>query len=96
MTKLELIAQYRQQYPTIQVGSNLTGYTTLDQSQYEQTLSDWADAALRIQSVAYREQRAAEYPPIGDQLDALFHAGVFPAEMSARIQAVKDRYPKGN
>jgi len=44
----------------------------------------------------YRRQRAAEYPPIGDQLDALFHAGVFPVEMAALIQAVKDRYPKGN
>lgn len=43
----------------------------------------------------YRRLRAAEYPPIGDQLDALFHAGVFPPEMAAMIQAVKDRYPKG-
>ncbi len=43
----------------------------------------------------YRELRAAEYPAIGDQLDALFHAGVFPAEMAALIQAVKDKYPKG-
>jgi hypothetical protein len=42
----------------------------------------------------YRLQRAREYPPIGDQLDALFHAGVFPPEMAAQIQAVKDRYPK--
>jgi hypothetical protein len=42
----------------------------------------------------YRLQRAREYPPIGDQLDALFHAGVFPPEMAAEIQAVKDRYPK--
>ena len=38
---------------------------------------------------------AAEYPSIGDQLDALFHAGVFPAGMAATIQAVKDKYPKG-
>jgi hypothetical protein len=42
----------------------------------------------------YKEQRVAEYPPIGDQLDALFHAGVFPEEMAAQIQAVKDKYPK--
>ena len=35
-----------------------------------------------------------KYPSIGDQLDALFHAGVFPAEMAAEIQAVKDKYPK--
>ena len=43
----------------------------------------------------YAEKRAQEYPPIGDQLDALFKAGVFPADMAASIQAVKDKYPKG-
>ena len=42
----------------------------------------------------YQRQRAPEYPSIGDQLDALFHAGVFPPEMAAQIQAVKDKYPK--
>lgn len=36
-----------------------------------------------------------KYPSIGDQLDALFHAGVYPKEMSDKIQAVKDKYPKG-
>jgi hypothetical protein len=44
----------------------------------------------------YQRQRAPEYPSIGDQLDALFHAGVFPPEMAAQIQAVKDKYPKLN
>lgn len=43
----------------------------------------------------YDQKRFEEYPSIGDQLDALFHAGVFPAEMAAQIQAVKDKYPKG-
>jgi hypothetical protein len=43
---------------------------------------------------AYKFSRAAEYPSIGDQLDALFHAGVFPDDMAAQIQAVKDKYPK--
>lgn len=42
----------------------------------------------------YQRLRARAYPSIGDQLDALFHAGVFPADMAARIQAVKDQYPK--
>jgi hypothetical protein len=42
----------------------------------------------------YKRDRVTEYPSIGDQLDALFHAGVFPAEMAATIQAVKDKYPK--
>jgi len=41
----------------------------------------------------YRRNRAAEYPTIQEQLDALYHAGVFPAEMAARIRAVKEKYP---
>jgi hypothetical protein len=42
----------------------------------------------------YQFKRSIEYPSIGDQLDALFHAGMFPEEMAQRIQAVKDKYPK--
>jgi regulatory protein YycI of two-component signal transduction system YycFG len=42
----------------------------------------------------YTIYRQAEYPPIGDQLDALYHAGVFPANMAARIKETKDKYPK--
>ena len=41
----------------------------------------------------YRRNRAAEYPTIQEQLDALYHAGVFPPEMTARIRAVKEKYP---
>jgi len=43
---------------------------------------------------AYKDKRVREYPSIGDQLDALFHAGVFPEAMAAEIQAIKDKYPK--
>ena len=39
--------------------------------------------------------RQNNYPPIGDQLDSLFHAGVFPEEMATKLQAVKDAYPLG-
>jgi len=38
--------------------------------------------------------RASEYPPIGDQLDALWKGGDAAAEMLARVQAVKTKYPK--
>ena len=38
--------------------------------------------------------RRNAYPPIGDQLDALFHAGIFPAEMAAKLAEVKARFPK--
>ena len=47
-------------------------------------------------SLEYRDARANMYPSIGDQLDALFKAGAFPADMAAQIQAVKDANPKPN
>jgi hypothetical protein len=43
---------------------------------------------------AYKAKRASEYPPIGDQLDALWKGGDAAAEMLARVQAVKAKYPK--
>jgi hypothetical protein len=46
------------------------------------------------ENTQYQRQRAPEYPSITDQLDALFHAGVFPPEMAEQIQAIKDKYPK--
>ena len=40
------------------------------------------------------KNRKNDYPSIEDQLDALYHAGVFPANMAARIKETKDKYPK--
>lgn len=37
-------------------------------------------------------KRKAEYPPIEDQLDTIFHSGL--DAWRAEIQAVKDRHPK--
>ena len=42
----------------------------------------------------YARNRGVVYPSIGDQLDALYHAGVFPADMAAKIKKVKDDNPK--
>ena len=41
----------------------------------------------------YQRKRAAEYPPITEQLDKIFHDGI--EEWKKEIQAVKDKYPKG-
>lgn len=43
---------------------------------------------------AYQQARASEYPTIGDQLDALWKGGDAAAEMLAKVQAVKAKYPK--
>jgi len=62
---------------------------TLEQIQAEQQrlqqAYDWQE---------YQRNRAREYPTIQEQLDALYHAGVFPEEMAARIRAVKAKYPR--
>lgn len=68
-----------------------------DDEQTQPTQAEIDAERVRLQaeydSQAYARNRQAEYPPIGDQLDALFHAGVFPADMAAKLQAVKDTYP---
>jgi hypothetical protein len=57
-----------------------------------------ANEILKLQadldSTAYQRLRAPEYPPIGDQLDALWKGGEAAAEMLIKIQAVKAQYPK--
>lgn len=60
----------------------------------EQIESKVEELKLEYERLKYRQQRSLEYPSIGDQLDSLFQAGVFPPEMTAKIQAVKDKYPK--
>jgi hypothetical protein len=66
-----------------------TAPVTLEQIQAEQRrlqqAYDWAE---------YQRNRAREYPTIQEQLDSLYHAGVFPSEMAARIRAVKAKYPR--
>jgi hypothetical protein len=43
----------------------------------------------------YQRDRKGQYPPIGDQLDDLFHkGGVFSDTMASQLQAVKDAHPK--
>tara|TARA_R110000803_G_C11864453_1_gene307590 strand:- start:34 stop:327 length:294 start_codon:yes stop_codon:yes gene_type:complete len=66
------------------------GHTTTDAE------NNAIDAELiRLQALEdYQAPRKKEYPSIGDQLDALYHAGVFPSDMTATIKAVKDKYPK--
>jgi hypothetical protein len=54
---------------------------------------DEAVVQAYIDANAYKAKRAAEYPPITDQLDLLYHGGM--DAWKTAIQAVKDKYPKG-
>jgi hypothetical protein len=70
----------------------------LDTKQTQPTNTEVTAEIARLEAdyVAkeYQRKRAAEYPPIGDQLDALWKGGEAAAEMLAMVQAVKAKYPK--
>ena len=72
---------------------NIKGDTAYDVDGNEVSYNE-AEVQALVDSRVYRDNRKGEYPDIGDQLDALFHAGVFPEDMASTIQAVKDKYPK--
>ena len=60
----------------------------------EQIQTKLAEIQAEYDAQEYARSRKTDYPDIGDQLDALYHAGVFPANMAARIKETKDKYPK--
>jgi hypothetical protein len=68
----------------------------LTEPSYSEILQKIPELKSKWELSLYHRKRALEYPSIGDQLDALFKAGLFPEEMAAKIQAVKEKYPKGN
>jgi hypothetical protein len=68
--------------------NNVTPPSKEEYDQEYQRLKDLLDASL------YQEKRRLEYPSIGDQLDALWKGGEAAEEMMARVQAVKNKYPK--
>ena len=51
-----------------------------------------ATAADAIPDPTYQENRVKEYPPIGDQLDDIYHNGL--TKWKATIKVIKDKYPK--
>lgn len=44
----------------------------------------------------YRDLRKADYPPIAEQLDALWKGGDALEEMRVRVLEVKQRFPKND
>ena len=60
----------------------------------EQSKIDAARTTLNTEAaaIAYQGQRKAEYPPIEDQLDDIYHNGI--DGWKATIKTTKDKYPK--
>tara|TARA_R100000353_G_scaffold153371_1_gene111949 strand:- start:80 stop:373 length:294 start_codon:yes stop_codon:yes gene_type:complete len=70
----------------------------VDKKQTQPTEKEIQAEIVRLQAEydakAYQRKRQPEYPNIGDQLDDLYKAGAFSDDMTAKIKAVKDKYPK--
>lgn len=66
----------------------------LDLNTIKPTLAQIQAKSDEMDLLDYREARRAEYPPIGDQLDALWKGGQAQTDMLAQIQTIKARYPK--
>ena len=49
-------------------------------------------SAWDLENDSYKSKRRAEYPPIEEQLDKIYHSGV--NAWKADIKAIKDKYPK--
>jgi len=70
-----------------------------DNSDYQQFVEEIyangigiVEGADYVGVTTYTEARAAEYPPIEDQLDKIYHSGV--DAWKADIKVIKDKYPK--
>ena len=77
-------------YPNVTV---IRGDVAYDKDEQEVTYDNNAVEAL-INSEAYKDLRAQEYPSIADQLDYIYHNGI-DAWKEDMIDPVKNKYPKG-
>jgi hypothetical protein len=75
----------------------LTGVETSRALTTEEKAKADANTAEEIANApaSYIGKRKEAYPSIGDQLDSLYHEGIFPDAMANKIKAIKDKFPKG-
>jgi hypothetical protein len=71
--------------------NNLVWHSETPKPNLEELKTKWAEYLIEKEATKYKELRKADYPPIADQLDAMFHNF---DSWKAMIQAVKDKHPK--
>jgi len=78
------------------VGENINQITWHDDNPTnitnEQILAKQAELQADYDAKQYQRDRKAEYPPIEDQLDDIYHNGI--DGWKATIKVTKDKYPK--
>ena len=78
-------------------GDDCSGIVWLDEREQptdKQITDKLAELRAEYDAQKYARARRPLYPAIGDQLDDLYHAGVFSADMTAKLKKVKDDNPK--
>jgi hypothetical protein len=51
-TKAQIVTKLKAEYPTLKVGDDERGYTDLSETEYEATISQWADNQLASEAEA--------------------------------------------
>jgi hypothetical protein len=69
-TKNEMIEIIKAENPTLQIGDDDKGYTTLSAEEYEATIAEWADARLaklqaKADAEALRQTKINAYQKLG-------------------------------
>ena len=81
------------------VGTQISFLTDSTNRHYQKFVDDVRTHGLGIVEgadyvgvVSYTDARRAEYPPLEEQLDKIYHSGI--NAWKADIKAIKDKYPK--
>ena len=82
----------RKAYPDAVVIDDGTGAYDKDGNSITLVQSAIDAARVELAKLDYQEKRAAEYPPIADQLDDIYHNGI--DAWKATNKTTKDKYPK--
>ena len=97
MTMYKIIGENNDVIRTVNSDGSITCFQK-GSPTYQQFIQDVAEQGYdivegpTIHIPQYDELRAAEYPPIEDQLDKIYHSGV--AAWKKDIKKIKDKYPK--
>ena len=86
-------------YVIQRISDNASFLIDLKNKDYQQFVTDIYEQGTGIVEgadiqtvIPYADARVAEYPPIKDQLDKIYHSGV--DAWKADIKVIKDKYPK--
>ena len=91
--------KFNESYAIKRISDNVSFLIDLKNRDYFQFVEDIYEQGIGIvegadiqTEIPYVDARVAEYPPIGDQLDKIYHSGV--NAWKADIKVIKDKYPK--